>query len=343
VILDDKFSSIVKAILWGRSVYDNIRKFLQFQLTVNLVALSLVFISACSGVVTPLNAVQMLWVNLVMDTMGALALATEPPTPSLLNRKPYKRSSSLISWPMWRNILVQSAFQLSLLLILLFKGPAIFNVPAGEPCKRWGVVSSGKYWDVNTRSKIDASKATQSIAITCEDFRSICPPDADTFNGECYLNTKTFPNSTISFKFTDLKDYETDCLKCSKYDYRHGTVIFNTFIWCQIFNEYTARDIFDEWNFFKGIFNNLTFLYVSIFTVGAQIFLVEVGGDFVRTSHLNAIQWLICIGLGFIGSILGILMRFIPVKEDPSTFFDNSGDLKSPDLKLKKEVEIEMA
>ena len=69
VILDDRFSSIVRAMMWGRSVYDNIRKFLQFQLTVNLVALSVVFISACSGEEEPLTAVQMLWVNLVMDTL----------------------------------------------------------------------------------------------------------------------------------------------------------------------------------------------------------------------------------------------------------------------------------
>merc|ERR1712000_77270 len=94
VILDDKFSSIVRAIMWGRSVYDNIRKFLQFQLTVNVVALFLVFIAAAAGFGQPLTAVQMLWVNLIMDTVGALALGTEKPTPSLLQRRPYKRNAS---------------------------------------------------------------------------------------------------------------------------------------------------------------------------------------------------------------------------------------------------------
>eukprot|EP01035_Chromulina_nebulosa_P017353 gene17353-22900_t len=93
VILDDRFSSIVRSIMWGRAVYDNIRKFLQFQLTVNVVALLLVFIGAVVGFGQPINAVQMLWVNLIMDTLGALALGTEAPTPELLNRKPYKRSS----------------------------------------------------------------------------------------------------------------------------------------------------------------------------------------------------------------------------------------------------------
>lgn len=87
VILDDKFSSIVKAIMWGRCVYDNIRKFLQFQLTVNLVALILVFVGSVAGFAEPpLNAVMMLWVNLIMDAMGALALGTEEPTRELLER-----------------------------------------------------------------------------------------------------------------------------------------------------------------------------------------------------------------------------------------------------------------
>jgi len=114
VILDDKFSSIVRAIMWGRSVYDNIRKFLQFQLTVNVVALTIVFVGAVAGFDPPLNAVMMLWVNLIMDTMGALALGTEQPSITLLHRRPYKRTASLISHPMWRNIFCQSAFQVVL-------------------------------------------------------------------------------------------------------------------------------------------------------------------------------------------------------------------------------------
>jgi len=144
VILDDKFSSIIKAILWGRSVYDNIRKFLQFQLTVNVVALSIVFIGACAGFGgSPLTAVQMLWVNLVMDTMGALALGTEGPTRELLQRKPYKRSAPLICRPMMRNIGFQSMFQLTLLLVLLFAGSNLFNVPFGTVCEDYKVLKDG--------------------------------------------------------------------------------------------------------------------------------------------------------------------------------------------------------
>jgi len=101
-------------------VYDNIRKFLQFQLTVNVVALSLVFIGVLMGFEDPpLNAVQMLWVNLIMDTMGALALGTEQPTDTLLERPPYRRNAFLLNAPMIRSILVQSAYQLVVLLVIL--------------------------------------------------------------------------------------------------------------------------------------------------------------------------------------------------------------------------------
>lgn len=127
VIMDDNFSSIVKAVMWGRSVFDNIRKFLQFQLTVNVVALTLTFMSALTGYEPPLNAVMMLWVNLIMDTMGALALGTEPPSRALLSRRPYKRNASLISNVMWRNIIVQSVYQVLLLSYLLIRGFHDFN------------------------------------------------------------------------------------------------------------------------------------------------------------------------------------------------------------------------
>ena len=132
VILDDNFSSIVKAVMWGRSVFDNIRKFLQFQLTVNVVALVLTFASALTGYQLPLNAVMMLWVNLIMDTMGALALGTEPPSPVLLERRPYRRNASLISYPMIRNIAFQSVFQLVLLCYLLLYGAQDFGVDTGR-------------------------------------------------------------------------------------------------------------------------------------------------------------------------------------------------------------------
>ncbi|XP_052745277.1 plasma membrane calcium-transporting ATPase 3 isoform X5 [Bicyclus anynana] len=132
ILTDDNFSSIVKAVMWGRNVYDSIAKFLQFQLTVNVVAVIVAFIGACAIQDSPLKAVQMLWVNLIMDTLASLALATEMPTPDLLLRKPYGRTKPLISRTMMKNILGQAVYQLFIIFTLLFVGDRILNIPSGR-------------------------------------------------------------------------------------------------------------------------------------------------------------------------------------------------------------------
>ncbi|XP_075248477.1 LOW QUALITY PROTEIN: plasma membrane calcium-transporting ATPase 2-like [Convolutriloba macropyga] len=123
ILTDDNFTSIVKAVMWGRNVYDSIAKFLQFQLTVNLVAIILAFTSSCIIMSSPLKAIQLLWVNLIMDTFASLALATEMPTEDLLNRKPYGRTKPLISPMMARNIVGHAIYQLVVLYTILFAGP----------------------------------------------------------------------------------------------------------------------------------------------------------------------------------------------------------------------------
>ena len=97
ILLNDNFSDIVVAMKWGRNIYDSIQKFIQFQLTVNIVACVLACIGAVLYQESPLGAVQMLWVNLVMDSLASLALATEPPTDDLLLRQPYGVKTSVMS------------------------------------------------------------------------------------------------------------------------------------------------------------------------------------------------------------------------------------------------------
>uniref|UniRef100_A0A673KXZ1 Calcium-transporting ATPase n=1 Tax=Sinocyclocheilus rhinocerous TaxID=307959 RepID=A0A673KXZ1_9TELE len=132
ILTDDNFTSIVKAVMWGRNVYDSISKFLQFQLTVNVVAVIVAFTGACITQDSPLKAVQMLWVNLIMDTLASLALATEPPTEALLLRKPYGRNKPLISRTMMKNILGHAVYQLIITFTLLFAGEKIFNIDSGR-------------------------------------------------------------------------------------------------------------------------------------------------------------------------------------------------------------------
>lgn len=252
IIMDDKFSSIVKAVLWGRSVFDNIRKFLQFQLTVNVVALTITFLSALVGYDPPLNAVMMLWVNLIMDTMGALALGTEPPKEELLDRPPYKRNSSLISLPMWRNILIQSTFQLILLVYLLNKGPTLFN---------------------------------------CEDGSS-----------------------------------------------HHFSIVFNAFVFCQIFNEFNAREIGDVFDPIGALGNSPMFSLVIVFTVISQWVIIEYGGDFTQTYPLSTYEWIVTVGYGALSIPIGYLMRLFPVSEDPDSF----AGLPESQTAIKKKASLSM-
>jgi P-type Ca2+ transporter type 2C len=124
ILMDDNFASIVKALKWGRAVNDAVKRFLQFQLTVNITAVLLTFVSAVSdsGENSVLTAVQLLWVNLIMDTLAALALATDPPNDSLLNRRPERRGASMISTTMWKMILGQAVYQLAITFLIYYGG-----------------------------------------------------------------------------------------------------------------------------------------------------------------------------------------------------------------------------
>jgi calcium-translocating P-type ATPase len=311
VITDDKFSSIVKAILWGRSVYDNIRRFLQFQLTVNVVALILVFVGSVAGFPPPLNAVMMLWVNLIMDTMGALALGTEKPTPELLNRKPYLKMAPLVSIPMWRNILFQSAYQLVLLFILLFSGVSLFGDEflSGDICKNFKVKDADKTFDYPSTFKTDNNMTSVFYSNTCNDFKVLCGGEYD--NGNCYLDSG----------FDALSNFKDDCLdNCqpTDYDYTHYTLIFNVFVWCQIFNEFNARQIKNNPAIFSNLAKNQMFMFVIFITVAFQLFIVELGGDWVRTTHIKASYWLWSIILGAGSLPVGLLMRVAPFMREES-------------------------
>ncbi|CAM9868339.1 unnamed protein product, partial [Discosporangium mesarthrocarpum] len=283
VIMDDRFSSIVKAVLWGRSVFDNIRKFLQFQLTVNVVALTLTFLSAVSGYEPPLNAVMMLWVNLIMDTMGALALGTEPPTLDLLNRRPYKRNSFLVNRLMWRNILVQSAYQLGLLTSLCHQAHFFFSIQRTNTRK---VAAAWNQGSISHSS--DSSKICMHYTRVGTTTLRICSPFFFFF----------FHSGA---EFYGVKDGSE----------KHFTILFNAFVFCQIFNEFNARSISNEWNIMKGLSNPM-FQGVIIFTCLAQFMIVENGGDFTRTTPLTADEWITTVLMGALALPLGVLMRFLP-------------------------------
>ena len=130
-LLDDSFHSIATAVMWGRSLYKNIQRFIVFQLTINVVALASVLLGAFLGTELPLTVTQMLWVNLIMDTFAAMALASIPPSADVMNEKPRKGDDFIITRPMRYNILGVGGCFLAILmsLIVYIKGMPMAEVP----------------------------------------------------------------------------------------------------------------------------------------------------------------------------------------------------------------------
>ena len=235
ILLDDNFSSIITAVKWGRNIYASIRKFLQFQLTVNCVAMFMAFLGGVALGESPLNSVQMLWVNLIMDTFAALALATEHPKEELLDDEPHSRNDQIVTPTMWRNIIGQTIYQIAVLSLMLF-GAGIFGFSVKDVNEPWT------------------------------------------------------PENGL-----------------------HYTMIFNTFVFMQIFNEINARKINTrEFNVFEGFFNNWLFLLVEVVTIGVQVLLIQFGGEAVKCSQLTLHQHLYCMAIGAFSIIVGFLFKLMP-------------------------------
>ncbi|KAI9497073.1 PMCA-type calcium-translocating P-type ATPase [Zychaea mexicana] len=226
ILMDDNFSSIVKAISWGRCVNDAVKKFLQFQLTVNITAVVTTFLSSVisTNQKSVLTAVQLLWVNLIMDTFAALALATDPPTQELLERAPEPRSAPLITFKMWKMIFGQAIFQIVVTVVLLY---------------------------------------------------------------------------------SNVLEYDTESPVLQ-------TVVFNTFVFCQIFNEINCRRIDSQLNVFTNIFANKFFVIIFIICVAGQALIVNFGGAAFQVVRIDGIHWAISVLVGLLALPIGVVIRLIP-------------------------------
>jgi P-type Ca2+ transporter type 2C len=229
ILLDDNFSSTITALMWGRAVNDAVKKFLQFQITVNITAVILTFVSAVSSSSnhSVLTAVQLLWVNLIMDTLAALALATDPPTKKILDRPPQPKSEALITINMWKMILGQAIYQLVVTFVLYFAGMSILS-------------------------------------------------------------------------------YEPDQRK------ELNTIVFNAFVWMQIFNEFNNRRLDNKFNIFEGVHRNWWFIGINCIMVGGQIMIVFVGGEAFSITRLNGSQWAISILVALPCWGWAVLVRMLP-------------------------------
>ncbi|KAE8355570.1 hypothetical protein BDV28DRAFT_128708 [Aspergillus coremiiformis] len=254
ILMDDNFTSIIKAMAWGRTVNDAVKKFLQFQITVNITAVLLTFISAVASATeeSVLTAVQLLWVNLIMDTFAALALATDPPSPHVLDRRPEPKSAPLITLTMWKMIIGQSIYQMAVTLVLNFAG--------------------GHF------------------------------------------------------------GYEGTVL---------STVVFNAFVWMQIFNQWNSRRLDNGFNIFDGMLRNWWFIGIQFIIMGGQVLIIFVGGHAFSVTRIDGAQWGVCLILGVISLPIGVIIRLIPdgfIEKLIPTFFHRK---KAPALLVSDEDRFE--
>jgi P-type Ca2+ transporter type 2C len=199
---------------------------------VNITAVLLTFVSAVSNpdMKSVLTAVQLLWVNLIMDTFAALALATDPPTPEILNRKPAGKKAPLITVNMWKMIIGQAIFQLTVTFILYFAGEDILG----------------------------------------------------------YDTTNEIKKEELS------------------------TMVFNTFVWMQIFNEFNNRRLDNKFNIFAGLHRNFFFIGINCIMVGAQVAIIYVGGTAFSIRRIDGVQWAICVLLAALSLPMAVLIRLFP-------------------------------
>ena len=249
MLMDDNFNSIVAAVKWGRNIYDSIRKFIQFQLTVNVCAVVITFISAAVTQESILSSVQMLWVNMIMDTLASLALATEAPTEALLMRKPNKPDDYIISKKMAKHIIGHALLQIGIMMVFLFVGPQFLpdNITDPKP-----ILVEGKMHSLVDERDGKYFVRTGLIAVVAEDKR--WP----------YLENNNNPS-------------------------RHYTYNFNVFVLMQVFNFVNARKINDEFNIFSNILSTMFFPVIVVSILLLQIIITTFGSKAFRLAFWVAV------------------------------------------------------
>lgn len=237
IVTQDNLEAIVKATMWGRNIYVNISKFIMFQTTVNLSALFAILIGLIAFGESPLTPVQLLWINLIMDTLAALSLSSEPPFPKILQENPVNSNTKLLSKFVWKQIMVVSLYNSLVILVLSAFGQSIIGLEYDQ------------YLPV---SESQAKK-------------------------------------------------------------KHFTIIFNVFIFLQVFNQINCRKVGPrDFKVFQRFFHNQQFLAVLLGVVVVQYLMVQRLNVIFGTVELDRNEWGSCIFMGSTVLVVAALSKLIP-------------------------------
>ena len=355
IILDDNFNSIVKAIKWGRNIFDNIRKFLQFQLSVNFSAVLLVFVCSCIGSESPITAIQMLWINLIMDSLGSLALSTEDPSDELLYRHPHSKREYIINNTMWKMIIVQSLVQFTLVLYLYLYGS---NFIVEDNPERLNMIRQLENCFGDFPAEVSEFKHHKVYYYIMDGKKSSWDPMK-------HLRRNLDPKVCFFFDRTLFEEnqinnlYEAYLWYTSTYGNTvHMTMIFNTFVFYSLFNQINSRIINNDLNIFHRILDNWMFIAVTSTEILIQYLIVQFGGLIFKCNKegLTLSQWEWCICLAATTFVVNFCLKWIrleaicefdwcrvfgcPSREDNEALLSEEKEKEPQDTQKDRQIEL---
>ena len=296
ILMNNNFSSIVSAIKYGRNIIDNLRKFIQFQLVINLTVCSFIVICSCIGSQTPIKSIQMLWIDLIMDSLATLTLATEPPHDGLLKRKPTKRNENIITNSMIKHVTMQTILQFLILMTIYLLGPRFIQEQNLSRIAENEVIL--KCFGVLPGDRNDPNKIIYGIQTFWPNDVSI---KKEMINDEMCREYLNYGNLSNAFKL---------------YIQNQGapvqlTMIFNIFVLYTLFNQLNCRLVDGTKNIFARITNNQLFIFIEIFEFVVQFIIIEFWNVIFKATKngLTYQQWGICIFLSSLTLLLDFILK----------------------------------
>jgi P-type Ca2+ transporter type 2C len=256
VLLDDSFATIVKAVHWGRSLYENIQRFIQFQLTINVSALAITFLGILFfQVKAPFTVLQLLWINVIMDTFASIALCSEPPRPGVMKLPPKRRDDNILTPTMVRGIFITSVFFIVVMLGLLV-------LMKGDP-EHPGLLAGAGQWSVE--------EAGNRVAVPASELER---------DGQKWFRVEGDARTPVSVEFTVLQ----------------VSLFFSIYVFFQVWNQINCRALTPQTSGFHGILKNPTFLTIAGIVAIGQVLIVTFGGPVFKVEPLSLQAWLAVIG-----------------------------------------------
>jgi Ca2+-transporting ATPase len=259
VLLDDSFATIVRAVHWGRSLYENIQRFIQFQLTINVSALTIAFLGPLFfGVKAPFTVLQLLWINVIMDTFASIALCSEPPRPGVMSQRPKRRDENILTPAMVRTILITAGFFVVVMLgtLLLMKGdpdhPGMF---AGAGL--WSFETSGTREAVSAENLKPADGKWRVVDI---------PEDSALTRLDGQVGEAAFTVLQVS-------------------------LFFSIYVFFQVWNQINCRSLSPRESGFHRIWENPVFLMIAGAVAVGQFLIITIGGPVFKVEPLSPVQW----------------------------------------------------